>query len=590
MGYTRAAQPQRQNQYGIMTSAQRQRIKELFDAAFELAPSDQARLLAEACADDPAVRAEVEQLLQRHRESPEYLEAQPINALLELPEEPALTGLQPGREIGPYRLLRELGRGGMAAVYLAERADGVHAQPVAIKFVWPGGGRAMVQRFRREREILARLNHPNIARLLDGGTTEEGWHYLVMEYVEGQTITAYCRAHKLGITARLELFRTVCAAVQYAHQNLVIHRDLKPSNILVTPASDGKAGTAKLLDFGIAKLLDPGLAEGEPSTLTRGGLLPLTPLYASPEQVRNQPITTASDVYSLGVLLYELLTGCKPYRTESAFPPDQMRAVLEEEPERPSSKAKSEAGSRKLEEIQATHSLANSEFRIPSSQLQGDLDNIVLKALQKEVRLRYATVEQLSDDLQRHLVGEPVPARPATWRYRAGKYVGRNKPFVAAASLLMLVLVAITGVTAWQLRTSRAREREQRYALYAADMRQAGADWGEGNLVQMDELLERHRPGNGIDDEWRGFEWFALWKLLHVEERSISFPIWFSGPCLTPDGKTVLFGQSETIGMWDAVSGRYIGEFAKIEGGIQRLTLSTDGTKLVDCSKSFRTN
>ena len=550
-----------------MTSAQQQRVKELFDEVFELPADTQKERLAQLCPDDGEVRAAVEQLLCLPGAQAEFLETHSAAELLGLPTT-ELPLLAPGRQLGPYRLLREIGQGGGGAVYLAERADGTYAQQVAIKLVWPGFGSEALRRFQQEREILARLTHPNIARLLDGGATAEGWHYLVMEYIEGQPLTTYCRAQRLALPARLKLFRAVCAAVQYAHQNLIVHRDLKPSNILVT-----QDGTAKLLDFGIAKLLERG---SQPSTLTGAGLQPFTPLYASPEQIRNEPITTASDVYSLGVLLYELLTGVRPYRVDNAAPPEQMRAVCEEEPTRPSlrvtERMRVEGGGMK-------DGAVSSLIPHPSS-LRGDLDNIVLKALRKEPTLRYATVEQLSDDVQRHLDGEPVTARPATWRYRAGKYVQRNKAFVAAASMLVLALIVGALVTLWQLRASLAREHEQRREQYSADMRQAGADWDEGNLVQMDELLERHRPGNGVDEEWRGFEWFALWKLLHVEVRSFPLSNWFSGPCLTPDGKTLLVAQGTKIEIWEALTGRYVGLLAETEEGTIRLLLSSDGAKV----------
>lgn len=310
-----------------MTPAQHQRIKDLFDEACDLPTAAQADWLAQACPDDAAVRAEVEKLLQWQAAQPEFLEAQSAADLLGI-HATNIPQLVAGRELGPFRLVRELGQGGGGTVYLAERADGAYAQQVAIKLVWPGFGSEALLRFRQEREILARLEHPHIARLLDGGATAEGWHYLVMEYVEGQPLTTYCQAQQLTIPARLALFRSICAAVQYAHQNLIVHRDLKPSNILVT-----QDGTPKLLDFGIAKLLE---RDAQALTLTGTGQQPFTPLYASPEQIRNEPITTASDVYSLGVLLYELLTGVRPYGANATTPPEQMRAVCEDDPPRPS--------------------------------------------------------------------------------------------------------------------------------------------------------------------------------------------------------------------------------------------------------------
>ncbi len=528
-----------------MTSAQRQRVKELFDEAFELAPAEQARLLDNVRIADPTVCAEVEALLQQHCEASVFLET-PVNELFDWPDEASLAGLHPGREIGPYRLTSELGSGGMGAVYLAERIDGVHQQPVALKLVWPTGGREMIERFHREREILARLNHPNIARLHDGGTTPEGWPYLVMEYVAGEPLTTYCRTHRLTIIERLNLFRTVCDAVQYAHRNLIVHRDLKPTNILVTAD-----GVPKLLDFGIAKLLEGGHYQ---ATLTSGGVQPFTPLYASPEQIRNEPITTASDVYSLGVLLYELLTGTRPYGKSADSLTEQMRAVTETEPPRPS---------------------------VHLAELRGDLDNITLKALHKDLAPRYATADQLSDDLLRHLNGEPVTARPATRRYRVGKYVQRHRAFVTMASLLALTLLMVAIVTGLQLRASRSREREQRYQLYAADMRQTGADWSAGNLVQMDALLERHRPGTR-SDEWRGFEWFALWKLLHTEKFTLPHQTWVPTVIYTPDGKTILTGSRDgRIEMWDARSGQSLGLFATFSEGVYKLLISNDGKKLV---------
>jgi non-specific serine/threonine protein kinase/serine/threonine-protein kinase len=374
-----------------------------------------------------------------------------------------------GPRIGVYRLIRELGHGGMGTVFLAVRDDDAFQKRVAIKILKRGmDSDAIVRRFRNERQILAGLDHPHIAGLLDGGTTPDGLPYFTMEYVEGQTIVEYCELRQLKTTARLQLFRKVCSAVQYAHQNLIIHRDLKPANVLVTAD-----GTPKLLDFGIAKLLNPEIG-GQTLAPTAAGLQLMTPEYASPEQVRGDVVTTATDVYSLGVLLYELLTGRRPYRLTSRTPAEIARVVCEAVPERPST-AVTRVPTRPAQEGVVTRNattipageIEDSPLR-PATEdpdrlrrrLAGDLDNIVLKALSKEPGRRYASVDQFSEDIRRHLAGLPVIARPDTWRYRTTKFVRRNRAVVTAGSLVVLALVAGIIGTTWQAREAR-RERQR---------------------------------------------------------------------------------------------------------------------------------
>ncbi|HEV7502973.1 MAG TPA: serine/threonine-protein kinase, partial [Vicinamibacteria bacterium] len=311
--------------------------------------------------------------------------------------------------IGRYRILRELGQGGMGVVYLAERADATFEKKAAIKVVHGGlASGVLKERFRHERRILATLDHPNIARLLDGGTTRDGLPYFVMEYVDGVPVDAYCETPPLPVRTRLALFLQICAAVQYAHQHLVIHRDLKASNVLVTAG-----GTPKLLDFGIAKLVEPGAL---PQDETRTGLRALSLQAASPEQVRGEPMAVTSDVYSLGVLLYRLLAGRSPYGPDRGSDPELLRAIFDDVPVRPSLVAPPER----------------------RRELRGDLDWIVLKALRKEPARRYGSVEQLSDDISRHLTGRPVLAGPDSWQYRARKFVARNRTLIAAGVLLAL--------------------------------------------------------------------------------------------------------------------------------------------------------
>src|SRR6267143_2250679 len=301
----------------------RQQINELFNSALERSPGEREPFLRQACGNDEALYAEVESLLSHYDQC--FLEGCPGSEILSFPSDDMV-----GRQIGAYRLIQECGHGGMAVVYLAERADREYRKRVAVKMVKPWANNdEILRRFRNERQTLAALDHPNIVKLLDGGSTEEGLPYLIMDYVEGVRIDEYCDAHRLSIAERLQLFRIVCLAVQYAHETLVIHRDLKPGNILIS-----KEGVARLLDFGIAKVLNPQWSPDVP--LTRTDWRPMTPEYASPEQVRGKPATNATDIYSLGVLLYELLTGHRPYRVRSDSPLEIERSVCEEEPERPS--------------------------------------------------------------------------------------------------------------------------------------------------------------------------------------------------------------------------------------------------------------
>jgi serine/threonine-protein kinase len=362
----------------------------------------------------------------------------------------------------------------------------------------------ILSRFRHERQILASLDHPNIARLLDGGTTSDGLPYFVMEYIEGQAMDEYCEAHKLSTAERLQLFRTVCGAVQFAHQNLVVHRDLKPSNILVTPE-----GVPKLLDFGIAKLLKPELyAQTIAPTVT--SLRPMTPDYASPEQVKGQPITTASDIYSLGVLLYELLTGHRPYRLRSSTPQEMERVICEQEPERPSAAISRTVNTRSVDGV--TNTLTPETVSKPREgqperlrrKLQGDLDNIVLMAMRKEPQRRYASVEQFSEDLRRHLEGLPVIARKDTFGYRAGKFITRNKVAVAVAlAFMLLIAVSIVVIVQQSVRAARERDKAKQVSAFLTEIFKV-SDPGEsrGNSVTAREILDK--GAERIDKELSG--------------------------------------------------------------------------------------
>jgi eukaryotic-like serine/threonine-protein kinase len=398
-----------------------QRAQLLFHACVAFGAEERERHLAEACADDPAMREEVLSLLAAADKACPFLEFPALQLEPLATQQPSAPGEGRwiGRRLGAYRIVVRIGGGGMGEVYRAERTDGQYEQQVAIKVIGSvTAGSDLLVRFTAERQILADLEHPNIARLLDGGIVEDSIPYLVMELIEGETITAYCEHRRLPLTERLGLFRTVCAAVHYAHQHLIVHRDLKPDNILVTDA-----GVVKLLDFGIAKVLDPAALPRD-QTHTLATLRALTPEYASPEQIRGEPITTASDIYSLGVVLYRLLSGQSPYGP-AADVYTLARQVCESEPSRPS-----------------TVVSAQSPLRRARGALTRDLDSIVLKALRKEAQSRYSSAEQLSEDLGRYLTNRPVLARRGSALYRTRKFIRRHTVAVVAASLVVLAIIA----------------------------------------------------------------------------------------------------------------------------------------------------
>ncbi|MBI4904566.1 MAG: protein kinase [Acidobacteria bacterium] len=405
-------------------------IRHVFEEALDRPAGQRQSFLTRVCKDDEELLREVTSLFAQHEKESDFLESPAVP--------PAAFHSKPidqmeGLKIGPYKLLRNIGKGGMGTVYAASRDDLQYQKLVAIKFVRPGMDTAeILRRFRNERQVLAGLDHPNIARFLDGGATPDGLPYLVMEYVEGVPINHYCETNSLQAADRLKLFLSVCSAVHYAHQNLVVHRDLKPGNILVTPG-----GVPKLLDFGIAKLLRPEYSQ-QGIELTRTSARPMTPDYASPEQLRGDPITTGTDVYSLGVVLYRLLTGVSPYRVKGATAFELERAILEEEVARPGS-------------------TANRPFPIPT-----DLDAIVMMALRKEPSRRYASVDQFAGDIRSYLEERPVMARPDTALYRLGKFVRRNTAAVVAGMLIAVSLAGAFLVTRSALRRAETRFQQVR--------------------------------------------------------------------------------------------------------------------------------
>jgi serine/threonine protein kinase/tetratricopeptide (TPR) repeat protein len=415
-------------------------VKFVLAAILETRAEDRPALLEQLCGSDADLRAAVEQLLSLESRTANFLDsgASPGAALLN--DAPAPSA------IGPYRVQGEIGRGGMGVVYLGERADGEYRKQVAIKLITNGRGDSGTERrFRRERQILAQLDHPGIARLLDGGATDGGQPYFIMEYIDGLPLLAYCDRNRLDVNQRLVLFLSVCDAVAYAHQRLVVHRDLKPGNILVTADA-----CPHLLDFGLAQVLDAQSA-GEEATVT--GPLLMTPAYASPEQIRGETYTVAGDTYSLGVILYELLAARRPYDVNTGSLVELARIICEQEPGPLSQSTGID------EEAAALRGSTPDRLR---RRLSGDLEKIVAKALAKDVPQRYAGVAELADDLHRHLDGIPVRARPATIRYRLGKALRRHRVAFPAGALAVLLILVFAGGTWWEARRAQRRFQQVR--------------------------------------------------------------------------------------------------------------------------------
>lgn len=477
-----------------MDATRWQNIKRIFQAVLDVPEPDRAATLAELCDGDDDVRREVESLLANHR-ADEFIEP-PKAGRIAAAMENAESKSRVGRLVGAYRLVRVLDAGGMGHVYLAERADGQFEKQVAVKVIRRSVDTPELRhRFHNEQRALAGLDHPNIAKLLDGGVTDDGLSYLVMEFVSGRPIDEYCEQNKLDLRQRLELFRTVCAAVHYAHQRLIVHRDLKPSNILVTDN-----GTPMLLDFGIAKLIDDEDGDGNQTVPVTMSFL--TPQYASPEQIRGERITTSTDVYSLGVILFELLTGQKPYRARSGSHHELTQLICEQPPIRPSTIVRTSTTRRKGKSPDTTMPIrvVDGDPQRLRRRLAGDLDNIVLMALRKEANRRYGSVEQFSEDIRRYLNGLPIIARKDTLTYRTTKFVRRNRPAViAAAVVLMSFIGGIIGTSVALVRVRDAKDKTQLMNEYLQQMLAEANVSESGRDLTLREVLDRAAARVGVD-------------------------------------------------------------------------------------------
>jgi len=473
------------------------KIEELFHQALEHSEAERQPWLIQACAGDAALLDEVESLLESERSNAcASIRESVAGAATAMAKAYDQSHLQ--RRVGPYRLLRQIGRGGMGTVYLAERADGQFEQQVAVKMVQPGMDTEFIlARFRRERRVLARFDHRNIGRLLDGGTTSDGIPYFVMEYIDGNWITRYCDSKRLSVDERLRLFLRVCSAVHYAHLQFVVHRDLKPGNILV----DSK-GEPKLLDFGICKLLYRETSSENHDTGALGMPL-LTPEYASPEQVRGEAVNIASDVYSLGAVLYELLTGAHPHVFPKLTPQVVEQVVCQEEVSTPS-------------EVVRDHS------KKLATRLRGDLDNIILQAMRKEPARRYQTVEQFAADIRNHLSDKPITARPDTFTYRSGKFLSRNRLWTLGSVAMLIAFVAglfstDLGIPSLLRRTNLQPSpitlrhqfplQEERVELLVelGDSYARDQDWSDALLAYYQAQAQIHNNAGREDSAWKAW-------------------------------------------------------------------------------------
>jgi WD40 repeat protein/serine/threonine protein kinase len=538
-------------------------IKVILQNALELAPAAREAYLDSQPA---AVRAEVRSLISSYEENSRFL-AQPVTSARRAADE-AGPGLV-GKSFGPYRVLSLLGQGGMGSVWLAERVDGLFARRVALKLVHPVlMNPVMAGRVTREREILASLSHPNIARLFDAGFAQDGQPYLALEYIEGTPLTTYCDDRRVPLRARLELFRQVLGAVQYAHAHLVIHRDLKPSNILVT-----EAGQVSLLDFGIAKLLSEG--EAKETELTRLGGRALTPDYAAPEQISGAPITTAADVYALGVMLYELVTGERPYRIRRSSAGALEEAILQAEPQAPSRATVSEATARARDTTVSKLAKA----------LGGDLDTICLKALKKSPSERYATADAFNEDLARYLRGDPVLAHRDSIAYRTLKFARRHWVSISVAGVLLLTLAAGLAATSYEARVANA-QRDAAVRAQLSSLTQAAAgrlrdgDVSGAMSVILEVLPRMAQLGPfapealGVFQEARAADDQVLALVGHAQA--------VNSAAFSPDGKRLVTASDDrTIRIWDADTGRPILLLLGHRDRVPSVVFSPDGQRVL---------
>ena len=526
-------------------------VDRIFHEASERPPREQAAYLDRACTHLPnEVRAEVESLLQADRElsyrSASFLERGDSEPSAPEPH----NDTQPhdellGTTIGPYTVQRRLGGGGFGVVYLAARA-GEFEQQVALKLIHSHYkmNQAISQRFELERQLLSDLSHSNIARLLDGGSTPDGRPYFVMEYVDGQPITQYCDTQQLTVLERLRLFQQVCLAVAHAHQYSIIHRDLKPANIMVDTD-----GVPKLVDFGIAKLLDQQYGDKERS-LTQTGQLIMTPEYASPEQANGEPVGMASDVYSLGIVLYELLTGQRPYEVRSSSHYESVRIINEIIPPKPSHAARTTT-------VGTSDGRERSDSRTITKALRGDLDNITLKALRKEPDRRYQSAQEVADDIQRYFDGMPVAARRGSAAYHLGKFVRRNRASVAIATVAAILLMAAMASVFMNWRRSSQLATRLEKTLYESDVSRAYGSWKDDNFPSVDAILRRYVPQDGETD-LRDSSWYFL--AAEYQRNEPDYPCklqWDMAPVVGYDGQDqficFVFTQDDPTGTYYTV-------------------------------------